>query len=63
MIKNIFLFYCLWFCVNQATNTPELNLLMSKKSDSENQFHIPVHVTGSFEKKNHLNIQNYQNQK
>lgn len=63
MVKNIFLLYCLWLCVNQAKNTPELNLFTIKKSDSENKFYIPVHVRGNIEKKNNLTIQNYQNQK
>lgn len=63
MIKNIFLSYCLWFCVNQAKNTPKLNSFTIKMSDSENKFYIPVHVRGNFEKKNNLTIQNYQNQK
>lgn len=56
MVKNIFLLYCLCFCINQAKNTPELNSFKIKKSDSENKFYIPVHVRGNFEKKNNLTI-------
>lgn len=49
--EYFFLSYCLWFCVNQAKNTPELNSFTIKMSDSENKFYIPVHVRGNFEKK------------